>query len=217
MPRRPRGRPSGGGRGARASPHAAAVAAPSRPPPPTVSRSAGRRQEPGLSPGDGGGGGAWTDPAMPTSAGRRGGGGTRALPCEVPGRRAPLRPQPRTLLSLGRVGEERGGGSCRRPPPPPPRQLGLGVKTVIAVPDRVAAAARLLPAAARTGTASPGPTGVTDPLGGGGRSRVSPPPQGRAGQLLRAARFSGVSVSLAYFVSARGECPPSEQFTFNSI
>lgn len=42
-------------------------------------------------------------------------------------------------------------------------------------------------------------------------------PQRREGQLPRAARFSGVSVSLSYFVSARGEFPPSEQFTFNSI
>lgn len=43
-----------------------------------------------------------------------------------------------------------------------PRQMGRGVKTVIAAPDRVAVAARLLPAASRTGTASPGSAGVTD-------------------------------------------------------
>lgn len=144
-------------------------------PPPHGVPERGQAAGAGAQPG-GRGGGAWTDPAMPTSAGRRGGGDSSPAlrgprpPCSAPA------PAPHPAFPRPGWGGE-GGGQLPSATPAPPRQLGLGVKTVIAVPDRVAAAARLLPAAARTGTASPGPTGVTDPLGGGGRSRVSPPPR----------------------------------------
>lgn len=111
--------------------------------------------------------------------GRRKGPGRAGLP----GRDVPL--QPRSLLSLGLAGGVAGRGAAAATSP---RQMGRGVKTVIAAPDRVAAAARLLPAASLTGTASPGSAGVTDPRGergttetrAGGRSRVPPAPCGAA-------------------------------------
>lgn len=166
-------------------------------PVPSVSRNAGRRQDLGLTPGACLDGHSRTDKCGEKE-------GTELLRAVLGAR--PRCSAPAPLPAFPRPGWGPPAGAQL---PPPSRQMGRGVNTVIASPDRVAVAAHLLPAGSRTGTTSPGLDGVTDPVvwgepagtRGGGRTRV-PARAMWDGFFPGASRCSGESVSLAYFASA---------------